>query len=571
MKHTRSVVALASLTLLITSGVASANSSGTSTQRSAARQQAAGGGEFVVGFDMAQRDAALAAIAASGGVVVDELDQLGLALVETGNVDFAASVRSATGVTGVVQNQSIGATEQGRAPVRAKERLTVVERGSASARGSSSASSKSQRGADPLESLQWDMAMINASQAQRSATGKKVTVGIIDTGVDASHPDIAPNFSWTLSRNFTMDIPAIDGPCEEPSCIDPASVDDGGHGTHVAGTVAGARNGIGITGVAPDATIVNVRAGQDSGYFFVYETVAALLYAGDAGLDVVNMSFYTDPWLYNCESAADYVSGAVTPEQIEEQSFIRETVSAATEYAHDHGVTLVAAAGNGHTDYAAATRADATSPDYPGGTEVARVVTNNCLDVPTEAPHVLSVSAVGPSTTKSDYSNYGLGAVDVAAPGGWFRDNIGTPQYRVNANLVLSSYPFHVALDEGLVDANGAPTSDATYSSCTSPGHCAVWTYLQGTSMASPHVTGEAALIVQAHGKSGSVGYSLAPDAVGDIIRNTATDHACPIGGVEIYTDEGRPAEFNAPCAGTTDDNALYGEGIINAAAAVAK
>ena len=163
MKHTRSVVALASLTLLLTSGVASANSGGTSTQRSAARQQAAGGGEFVVGFDMAQRDAALAAIAASGGVVVDELDQLGLALVETSNADFAASVRSATGVTGVVQNQSIGATEQGRAPVHAKERLTVVEHGSASARGNSAAkASKSKSVADPLESLQWDMAMINA-------------------------------------------------------------------------------------------------------------------------------------------------------------------------------------------------------------------------------------------------------------------------------------------------------------------------------------------------------------------------------------------------------------------------
>jgi subtilisin family serine protease len=571
MKHRRSVIALAGLTLLLSSGVANANSGGTSEQRSAARQQVAGGGEFVVGFDMAQRDAALAAIADSGGVVVDELDQLGLALVETSNADFAATVGSAAGVTGVVQNQSIGATEQGRAQVRAKERLTVVERGSRGSARGSSAAKQSKTGADPLESLQWDMAMIKASQAQQSATGKKVTVGIIDTGVDASHPDIAPNFSWELSRNFTMDIPAIDGPCEEPTCIDPPWVDDGGHGTHVAGTVAGARNGIGIVGVAPDATIVNVRAGQDSGYFFVYETAAALTYAGDAGLDVVNMSFYTDPWLFNCASRDDYVSGAVTDAQIAEQAFIRQTLIAAVNYAHDHGVTMIAAAGNGHTNYAAPTRADASSPDYPPGTAAGRVVTNNCLDLPSEGPNVLSVSSVGPSGTKSDFSDYGLGVVDVAAPGGWFRDNIGTPQYRVNANQVLSSYPFHVAVEEGLVDANGTPTSDATYSSCDAPGHCAVWTYLQGTSMASPHVTGEAALIVQAHGKSGNGGYSLAPDAVRDIIRNTATDHACPTGGVEIYTDEGRPAEFNAPCAGTTANNALYGEGIINAAAAVAK
>ena len=72
-------------------------------------------------------------------------------------------------------------------------------------------------------------------------------VGIIDTGVDGTHPDIAPNFDAALSRNFTVDIPvdangdAIDGPCEdEPdqSCNDPADVDEDGHGTHVASTIA---------------------------------------------------------------------------------------------------------------------------------------------------------------------------------------------------------------------------------------------------------------------------------------------------------------------------------------------
>jgi subtilisin family serine protease len=67
-----------------------------------------------------------------------------------------------------------------------------------------------------------------------------------------------------------------------PSCIDPADVDPLGHGTHVAGTIAARKNGIGIAGVAPNAKIVNIRAGQDSGYFFLYETVAALTYRGSA-------------------------------------------------------------------------------------------------------------------------------------------------------------------------------------------------------------------------------------------------------------------------------------------------
>ena len=79
-----------------------------------------------------------------------------------------------------------------------------------------------------------------------------------------------------------------------------ADVDEGGHGTHVAGTVGAALNGFGIAGVAPKVDLVNIRAGQDSGYFFLQPTVNALTYAGDHGIDVVNMSFYIDPWLYNC-------------------------------------------------------------------------------------------------------------------------------------------------------------------------------------------------------------------------------------------------------------------------------
>jgi len=279
------------------------------------------------------------------------------------------------------------------------------------------------------------------------ATGRGVKVGIIDTGVDASHPDLARNFNGALSRNFTIDIPSVDGPCEYSTCIDPANVDNGGHGTHVAGSVAAARNGIGIAGVAPDATIVNVRAGQDSGYFFLYETVAALAYAGDAGLDVVNMSFFTDPWLFNCASGADYISGAVTPAQLAEQATIRQLVQAATAYANSKGVTLVAAAGNDHVNLALSTRNDVISPDYPPGTESPRTVTNNCLILPGEAQEVIQVGAVGPSTTKSDYSNYGLGSIDVAAPGGWFRDLIGTPAFRTNGNLVLSSYPLDLAIE----------------------------------------------------------------------------------------------------------------------------
>lgn len=88
--------------------------------------------------------------------------------------------------------------------------------------------------------------------------------------------------------------------------------------------------------------------------------------------------------------------------------------------------------------------------------------------------------------------------------------------------------------------------------------------------MASPHAAGVAAPIVGEHGRGGR-NKSLDPDTVGEILGASATDHACPAGGVEIYTDEGRPPEFNAVCVGNTAYNGLYGEGIVNAIDAVAR
>jgi lantibiotic leader peptide-processing serine protease len=179
------------------------------------------------------------------------------------------------------------------------------------------------------------------------------------------------------------------------------------------------------------------------------------------------------------------------------------------------------------------------------------------------------VSAVGPSTTKADYSSYGLDSVDVAAPGGWFRDRVGTPDFQTPGNLVLSSYPLEAAIAQELADPGGEPVDEFSVRYCDDDGVCGFYAYLQGTSMASPHVAGVAALVVEAHGKSDDGGRSLDPEEVEEIVVETATDHACPAGGVEIYTDEGRAPEFNAVCEGTTDENGLYGEGIVNAEEAV--
>jgi subtilisin family serine protease len=281
------------------------------------------------------------------------------------------------------------------------------------------------------------------------------------------------------------------------------------------------------------------------------------------------MSFYTDPWLYNCASADDYVSGAPEDEelfaaQIEEQAEIRQAIIDAVDYASASGVTLVAAAGNQHADLADEERFDNSSPDYPLDTAYERTVTNNCLDLPSEAPGVIQVSSIGPSTLKAAYSTWGLGSIDVAAPGGWFRDYFGTPDFREPENMILSTYPMAVAAEEGAVNPGGGLRDPHFYKrDCTNGRPCAYYQYLQGTSMASPHVTGVAALIIEAHGIDHD------PAAVYEILTSTATDTACPDPALLDNTQEGRPASWTADCEGDVTYNSNYGHGIVDALSAV--
>jgi subtilisin family serine protease len=507
------------------------------------------------------------AVSAAGGRVVSYNRAVAVGAVRAPK-GFARKATASRTITGAAERRVIGSVPRAKVQKRVR-RQRDLERSQTlrdQSRGERPAPNPPATGVEPLAPLQWDMAAIGAgaTQSYRFNQGAGVRVGVIDTGVDGNHPDIAPNFDRALSRNFTVDDPLIDGPCaEDPdgSCTDPADVDEDGHGTHVAGTMASPINGKGIAGVAPQASIVNLRAGQDSGYFFVQPAVDAITYAADHGVDVVNMSFYIDPWLYNCRA-----NPADSPEAQAQQRTTIVAVQRAIDYARGKGVLPVAALGNGNTDIDDP-KVDGSSPDYPPDSAYDRTVDNSCLSVPTETDGVIGVSSYGPSGKKAYYSNWSYNETQVSAPGGDTRDFYGTPRHRSPQNGILSPYPEAAGRAAGDIDAAGEPTTDFVVKD-TSGGVTSYYQYLQGTSMASPHAAGVAAVIVGTVGHRDwrGGGLTLDPRLTERFLSRTATPIACPAGGIQTYPDPALdPALYTATCTGTPQHNSFYGDGSVNA------
>ncbi len=362
------------------------------------------------------------------------------------------------------------------------------------------------------------MQQIHTPEAHAITGGSpSVLVGDIDTGLDYTHPDLAPNVDSANSANCVSGAPVAGAV---------AANDDNGHGTHTAGTIAAASNGIGIVGVAPNVKIAGIKAGTAAGFFFPEAVICSFIWAGTHGFDVTNNSYFADPWLFNCRN--DPVQRAIwTGER------------RAIEFAQRQGVVVVAAEGNQSDDLAHPTQ-DVTSPDDT--TPVTRDITNACAVVPVEVPGVIGVTADGNKEIKSFYSSYGIGVADLAAPGG---DSILQVTAQAPNGRVLSTWPSFPCTR--LVVDGAARYCD-----------------LQGTSMASPHVAGVAALVESRYGP-------MSPGRVAALLGQTADPIACPDPVTLALYEPFTAIDNDAPqtCQGGIGNNGWYGSGQVNALGAV--
>ncbi|MFC5576716.1 S8 family serine peptidase [Lysobacter niabensis] len=400
-------------------------------------------------------------IEAAGGTITRTLPKIGVAFVESSDTAFRSRAAKVQGVRSVVPDVAF----QAELP----EAVDEISEDFVNPPGAAGEN-------DFLFNLQWGHAAIDAAGAWNAGyRGAGVRVAVLDSGIRCNHPDLASNLLAADSISFV--------PTEPSYCNTSGS----SHGTHTSGTILGADNGTGIIGVAPEAKLIAVKvlsAATGGGSF--EGIIAGIVHAADHGADVINMSLGVRGGLE--------VGGKDTAELI-------NATKRAVAYARKQNAITIVSAGN-----------DGRDLDHDSGVSVCDTdgtcFRANLRAFPAQVPGVVSVSALAPegwalnSSVSLDplasYSNYGQSAIGFGAPG-------GDARLPGTANCVVSGI--------------GAPcwVFDMVLSS-TLTG----WGWSAGTSMAAPHVSGVAALIVGKHGGE------LAPSEVERILRASADDLGKP-------------------------------------------
>lgn len=396
------------------------------------------------------------------GTIVKTIPQIGIVVVQTSDPNFATKVATLTNVRSVVPDLNVNWI----APVDVKPMANPPSIGDD----------------EPRFNLQWGMDAINAPEAWNAGyQGVGAKVFILDSGIDADHPDLSPNLNTSLCKSF---VPG------ENWDIQPGVYFN--HGSHVAGIVAAADNSIGVIGVAPKAEIVAVKVLSEytgSGAFsWINE---GIVYAADQGADVINMSLGTvlnkNGFVYDENGN---LIGRYSPNSIQE---LKHAVQRAIDYAYRKGVTIVVAAGNSYMN-----------GDGNASTIAILADLNNVIAVSATAPFGWAYDQTTNLDVIASYSNTGRSLINIAAPGGDF-DLFPDPNYRYDMVLSTGSQSLYFAA---------------------------------GTSMASPHVAGVAALII---GKNGG---QMAPIEVTKQLLKTADK--IDGNGTSAYYGKGRVNAFRA-------------------------